>query len=134
MVAKYDCDDMMVPWKALNGTHMRTAQCTVHLGSGMEETAISGKGGEGSQHSIFQSIWALPGDDDLLKYLTRVILEADNNWPAVVKNLAQARKVWSRMSHIISREGAALRVPGIFLKAVVQAVLLFGAETWDGRG
>ena len=21
-------DDMMVPWKALNGTHMRTAQCT----------------------------------------------------------------------------------------------------------
>ena len=42
--------DIMVPWKALNGTHWCMAQCTqgalvhgtVHPGSGAEETAISG--------------------------------------------------------------------------------------------
>ena len=46
------------------------------------------------------------------KYLGRVISAADDNWPAVLKNLARARKVWSRMSRILSREGAALRVSG----------------------
>ena len=31
---------------------------------------------------------------------------------------------------ILSREGAAPRVFGFFFKATVQAVLLFGSETW----
>ena len=64
------------------------------------------------------------------RYLGRVILAADNDWTSVVRNLERARAVWKRMSRIISREGAAPRVSGFFLKAVVQAVLLFGAETW----
>ena len=34
------------------------------------------------------------------------------------------------MAIIISREGAEPRVSRFFLKAVVQAVLLFGLETW----
>ena len=54
----------------------------------------------------------------------------DNNWTAVVKNLSRARKVWSRISRILSREGAAPQVSKFFFKAVVQAILLFGAETW----
>ena len=63
------------------------------------------------------------------KYLERVILAADNNWSAVVNNLARSRKVWIRMLRILSREGAAPQVSGFFFKAVVQAVLIFGAET-----
>ena len=63
------------------------------------------------------------------KYLGRVILAADD-MTAVVKNLSRARKVWSRMSRILSREGAAPRVFRLFFKAVVQAVLLFEAEIW----
>ena len=59
----------------------------------------------------------------------QVILVADNNCKAVVKNLSQARKVWSRMSHILSSKGVVPLVSGIFFKAVVQAVLLFGSET-----
>ena len=35
-----------------------------------------------------------------------------------------------RMSRILSREGARLRVSGFFFKSLVQSVLLFGAETW----
>ena len=55
---------------------------------------------------------------------------ADYDWPAVVKNLDRARKVWNRMLRIISRYGAALQVFRFFFKDVVQAVLIFVAETW----
>ena len=40
---------------------------TVHLGSGAEEMAISGGGGEGGYHQGFQRLWAPPGDGDLLQ-------------------------------------------------------------------
>ena len=55
---------------------------------------------------------------------------ADDNWMAVVKKLARARKVWIRTLRILSREGAAPRVSGFFFKDVVQAVPLFRADTW----
>ena len=63
------------------------------------------------------------------KYLGRVILATDDGFLAVVRNLDQAKKVWSRMLRILSREGATPRVSRFFLKAMIQAVPLFGAET-----
>ena len=54
---------------------------------------------------------------------------ADDDWPAVVRNLAKAWAVWHRLSRILRREGAAPRVSGFFFKSVVQAVLIFGADT-----
>ena len=54
----------------------------------------------------------------------------DNDWLAVGGNLGKARKSWGRLSWIMSREGADPKVSGNFYKAVAQAVLLFGAETW----
>ena len=45
-------------------------------------------------------------------------------------NLVKGRKSWGRLQGILSREGATKRVSGNFCKAVVQQVLLFGAETW----
>ena len=59
-----------------------------------------------------------------------MISAADDDWTAVAKNLARARKVWSRMSRILRREGSAPRVSGLFFKSMVQAVLIFGADTW----
>ena len=35
-----------------------------------------------------------------------------------------------QLSIILGREGAKPRVPGMFFKEVVQAVLLFGSEMW----
>ena len=63
------------------------------------------------------------------KYLGQLILATEYNWPAVVRNLVQSKTVWRRMSHILRREGAMPQVSGFFFKAVIQAVLLFGAET-----
>ena len=53
-----------------------------------------------------------------------------DNWPAVAGNLIKDWKSWMRMKRILGREGADPRISGLFLKAVVQAVLLFGLETW----
>ena len=54
----------------------------------------------------------------------------DDECPAVAGNLAKARKSWGRMQGILRREGATPRISGNFFKAVVQQMLLFGAETW----
>ena len=64
------------------------------------------------------------------KYLGRVLLASDNDWPAVIRNLTKARAVWRRMARILIREGERTRVSGFFFKAIVWSVLLFGAETW----
>ena len=50
-------------------------------------------------------------------YLGRVMTAGDDDWPAVAGNLKKAQRIWGRIS-------------GSFFKAVVQQVLLFGAETW----
>ena len=56
--------------------------------------------------------------------------EVDADWPAVAGNLAKARKSWGGLQGILSREGATKQVSSNFFKAVVQQVLIFGAETW----
>ena len=54
----------------------------------------------------------------------------DDDWPAVVGNPQRRRKIWGPLLRILSREGADPKVSGHFFKALVQAVLLLGAETW----
>ena len=51
-------------------------------------------------------------------------------WLAVVGNLGMARNSWGWLSRILGRDGADPKVSGHFYKAVAQAVLLFGEETW----
>ena len=54
----------------------------------------------------------------------------DDDWPSAVGNLQKARNSWGQLSRILSREGEDPKVSGHFFKAVTQAVLLFGADTW----
>ena len=44
--------------------------------------------------------------------------------------MARAKTVWSSMPRILIREVATPWVSSFYFKAVIQAVLLFGAETW----
>ena len=44
--------------------------------------------------------------------------------------MAQAKTVWRRMLQILSREVATPQVFGFFFKSVIQAVLLFRADSW----
>ena len=66
----------------------------------------------------------------IFKYLGRILTAGDDDWPEVEENLGKAQKSWGRLKRILSREGADKRVSGIFFMAVVQQVLMFGAEMW----
>ena len=48
----------------------------------------------------------------------------------VVWNLRKAQKSRERMEEILGREVASPRLLGMFFKAAVQAIFLFGSETW----
>ena len=44
--------------------------------------------------------------------------------------MRKAWKCWVQMTRILVRKGEEPRMSGMFFKSVVQAVLIFGSETW----
>ena len=64
------------------------------------------------------------------KYLGRVLTASYDVCLEVVGKLMKLQKWWARMSMILGQEVEDSRTPRKFYKAVVQATLLFGAETW----
>ena len=64
------------------------------------------------------------------EYLVFVLTALENDWLEVMGNLCKAWKKWSRMSRILVKEGADVRMPGTSYKAVVQVVLIFRSEMW----
>ena len=66
---------------------------------------------------------------EVFKYLGRLVAFDDNNTHAVQGNLKKAQRVWGRILQGLRAENVSARVCGMFYKATVQAVLLFGSET-----
>ena len=64
------------------------------------------------------------------RYLGRPLDQTDDDWSAVRKNIMRARSVWGRLGTLIRWEGADPKVSEIFCRAAVQAILLYGSETW----
>ena len=83
-----------------------------------------------SLERTFQEYGASLDNVTALKYMGRVMTAGDYDWPAVVGNPQKARNSWGQMSLILIREGADTKVLGHLFKAVVQEVLLFGADMW----
>ena len=54
----------------------------------------------------------------------------DVDTQAIRGNLTKARKAWKMIHRLLRGENMKPRVCGMFFKAVVQAVLLYGSETW----
>ena len=65
---------------------------------------------------------------EVFKYLGRLVAFGDNNVQTMWINLMKARKCWFHISCVFHAEHASPRVCGLFYKATVQAVLLFGSE------
>ena len=120
--------DMFVPWRALNGRHKSTETC--RGGADKKRRLLAEAEVRESAEMAFEVYGEQLQTVPRFKYLGRILTEGDNNWPAVAGNLVKARKSWGRMQGVLSREGATKRVLGNFFKAVVQQVLLFGADTW----
>ena len=55
----------------------------------------------------------------------------DDDRPAAAIQLRKARVRWARLARVFRQEDIHPRVVSIFYKVIVQAVLLFGSETWD---
>ena len=119
---------MLVPWQALNGRHHATEMCK--KGAERKRRRMAEAELRDSTERAFEAYGKPLETVANFKYLGRVMTAGDEDWPMVAVNLVKERKSWGRLSRILSREGADNRVSGNFFKAVVQAILLLGAETW----
>ena len=81
--------------------------------------------------------FSLGGDDkaeffeevDSFKYLGHVLHRADEDWPAVRRNIGRARQVWGQLGKFMWRERADPIFSAKFYQAVFQAVPFFGRKT-----
>ena len=58
-----------------------------------------------------------------------LLMAVYDEWTAVICNMRKSQKQWMQMLRILRREGANTQVSGLFYKAVVQYLLLYGSET-----
>ena len=66
----------------------------------------------------------------MFRYLKRLMDWSEYDWASVLSRIRKARQVWGRFGKLLQREGADPEVLANFYRAVVQALLLYGAETW----
>jgi len=113
---------------ALYGKHQRTRLCREGWERKKQHEAA-----EAARVALARTFTAY-GEDlervEVFKYLGRLLAYDDNDSQAMRANLRKARKSWARVSRVLRAENASPKVCGVFYKAVVQAVLLFGSETW----
>jgi hypothetical protein len=64
------------------------------------------------------------------KYLGRILTQNDNDTAAIEGNLLKARNRWARVRKILAQSGATPKHMVSFYLTIVQAILLYGAETW----
>ncbi len=67
---------------------------------------------------------------EVFEYLGQLLTYDNNDFQAMQLNLKKAHKSWARVSCVLRVENASPKISGIFYIATVQAVLLFGSETW----
>jgi hypothetical protein len=68
---------------------------------------------------------------EVFKYLGHLISFDDADNQAMRSNLKKARGCWAWVSRVLRAENATPKTCGMFYKATVQAVLLYGSETWS---
>jgi len=64
------------------------------------------------------------------KYLGRQISSRDSDFPVLFLNLSKARKRLTRISRLLTRDGASPVAGGKCFVAAILSVLLYGSETW----
>lgn len=63
-------------------------------------------------------------------YLGRILAENDDDTDCIRSQLRKARARWTSIARALKREGADAHIMSRFYLAVVQAVLLYGADSW----
>jgi hypothetical protein len=68
---------------------------------------------------------------EVFKYLGCLLAQDDNNAQAVRQQLQIAQGLWAHVGQVLHGENIGPRIAAKVYKAVVQAVLLCGSETWS---
>ena len=68
---------------------------------------------------------------EVFQYLGRLVSYTDDDTQAIRGNLMKGRRIWSQISRVLRAENADPRICGMFYKATVQAIVLYGSESWS---
>ena len=68
---------------------------------------------------------------EVFKHLGHLVAYNDGGAKVVRGNIKKARGTWARISKVLGTESASSRICGMFYRATVQAILLYGNETWN---
>jgi hypothetical protein len=109
--------------------HIRTKECQVGM-----DRRLQRKPAIASALALCQE-FAIHGSAlervEVFKYLGRLLAQDDDDAQAIRQQMQKARGVWARVRQVLRGKNVAPRVAAKFYKAVVQAVLLYGSETWN---
>ena len=119
---------MLIPRRALNGRHPTTAQCASR--AERKRRRLEEADTRESSERAFEAYGEPIKNILSFRYPGRVLTAENDDWLAVVGNLVNAWKSWGQLYWVLGQEGAYPKVSGNFYKAVDQAVLLIGSETW----
>ncbi len=67
---------------------------------------------------------------EVFKYLGRLLSQDDDDIQAFRAQMRKARATWARVGQVLKSENASPFVAARFYQAVVQAILLYGSESW----
>jgi hypothetical protein len=124
-----DRSGLQISYTALNGRHYKTALCLD--GVARREQYAAAKRVHLSLSQTFTAYGESLERVEVFKYLGGLLAYDNNDAQAVRGNLKKVRGIWSRLSRTIRAENASPCTCGIFYKATVQSILLFGSETWN---
>jgi hypothetical protein len=109
--------------------HIRTKECQVGVERrAQRESAVASALALRRQFTVHEDALERV---EVYKYLSRLLAQDDDNAQAIRQQLRKARGVWARVGQVLRGENTSPRVAAKFYKAVVQAVLLYGSETWN---
>ena len=63
-------------------------------------------------------------------YLGRWIFDSDDDTETIKRQINKTKYRWMRLSRVLKRRDANPLIMGSFYKAVIEAVLLYGSESW----
>lgn len=67
---------------------------------------------------------------EVLKYLGCLMSQDDDNIQAICVLMQKARATWARIGQVLWSENASPYVAARFYQVVIQAILLYGSESW----
>jgi hypothetical protein len=67
---------------------------------------------------------------EVYRYLSRLLLQDDNDVQAIWTQLCKVQGTWARVGQVLRKENARPTTSAKFYQAIMQFVLLYRSETW----